>query len=104
MEFWDKELTEEETEALLDKAAFEVKRRKLTAPAIIALELNKPLAYVSSQASIVFAPFLVPIFGYKFVHDYSRLLSSRDSIERLLHKLEERVPPAAIPQEDSCST
>ena len=103
-DFWDKELTEEETEALLEKAAHEIRIRKLNAPAVLALELNKPLSNLGAQAALVFAPFLVPMLGFNFVNDYSRLLSKRDNIERLLQKLEVPPPSAALPQEDSCST
>jgi hypothetical protein len=103
-DFWDKELTEEETEALLDKAAYEIRRRKLNGPAVLALELNKPLSNVGAHAALAFAPFLVPMFGFNFVNDYSRLLSKRDNIERLLQKLEEPPPSGAPTQEDSCST
>jgi len=90
---WSTELTEEETETLLQKAANEIARRKLQAPAILFLEMNKPLANVGASMSLVFAPFVVPFLGYDFVNDYSRLFSSRENIERLLIKIEELSKP-----------
>ncbi len=92
-EYWDNELTPEETERLLDKAAAEVRKRKLQVPAILALEMHKPLAYVAGTAATVFAPFLVPMLGYDTVHDYTRVLSKRANIETLLRKLESDPTP-----------
>jgi hypothetical protein len=88
MDFWSEDLTEEETEALLNKAALEIKRRKLQTPVILALEMHKPLASIGGQAAVVFAPFMVPILGYDFVNNYSRLLSKKENIERLIRRLE----------------
>jgi hypothetical protein len=92
-DFWDKELSEQETEELIEKAANEIKKRKLVVPAILMFEMHKPLAYVGSQAAIVFSPFLVPFLGFDKINNYSRLLGKRDSIERLLQRLEEKREP-----------
>ncbi len=87
-DFWEEDLTEEETERLLDKAEKEIRRRRMETPAIIALELHKPLANVGANALVVMAPFAVPFLGYDGVHDLSRLLRKRDNIERLIQRLE----------------
>ena len=102
-DLWDKDLTEDETEALIERAAFEVRRRGMVVPAIIALEMHKPLAYISANASVAMAPFLVPILGFDFVNNYSRLISKRENVERLLKKLEEPTTKPAL-MEDSCAT
>lgn len=87
---WENELTEEETEALIQKAVEEIRRRKLEVPATVMLEMHKPLANVGGHAAIVFAPFTVPFLGFDFVNNYSRLLSKRESIERLLDRLAQK--------------
>ena len=102
-EFWDTELTEEETQTLLDKAAAEVLKRKLNVPAILMLEMHKPLAFISANAAVAMAPFLVPFFGFDSVNDYSRLLQKRENIEALIKRLEAPAP-AALSTEDSCAT
>jgi hypothetical protein len=103
-DFWETELTDEETEALLDKAAFEVTRRKLEVPAIIALELHKPMANIGAHGILAMSPFLVPFFGFDFVNNYSRVFAKRENIERLITRLEVQrgTPPAST--EDSCLT
>ena len=88
LDFWSQELTDSETEELIEKAAAEIEKRKMTAPAVIFLEMHKPLSYVASQAAIVFSPFLVPFVGFDFVNNYSRLLSKRENVERLIVRLE----------------
>lgn len=99
-DFWTDELTEDQEKELIQKAAQEIRKRKLQAPAVLMLEMHKPLAFLSSQAAIVFSPFLVPFLGFDNVNDYSRLFSKRDNIERLLLELEREEPsaPQAAPE------
>lgn len=87
-DFWREELTKEETERLLDKAACEIKRRKMEMPAVLFLEMHKPLSFLGSQAAVVFSPMLVPFLGFDTMNDYSRLLSNRENVEALLSRLE----------------
>jgi hypothetical protein len=88
-DMWDTELTEQEEEELLRKAATEIRRRKLVTPAILALESHKPLANTLAHGALVFSGFLVPFFGFQNVNDYSRLLKKRENFERLIVLLEE---------------
>ena len=85
---WDEDLSDEETERLLDRAAAEIRRRRLETPAIMALELHKPLANVGANALVVFAPFAVPFFGFDGVRDTSRLLRKNGNVEKLIQRLE----------------
>lgn len=107
-DFWANELGEEETQALLDKCAGEIRRRQLEAPAIVFLEMHKPISNVFAHAGLTMAPFLVPLFGFDFVNDYSNLLQKRDNVERLILMLEEArsvAGPAALQMEDElCQT
>jgi hypothetical protein len=87
-DFWEQDLTEEETDKLLEKMADQVRKRKLQVPAIMALEMHKPLSGVISTSGVVFAPFLVPFLGFNAVNDYSRLFNKRENVERLIQKIE----------------
>jgi dihydrodipicolinate synthase/N-acetylneuraminate lyase len=91
-DFWTEELTPEEEEKLLDKAAESISKRGLIAPAIMALELHKPLANVGAHAALAVSPFLIPFFGFSPVNDYSRLMRKRENFERLIQKLESYTP------------
>lgn len=99
-DLWKDELTEEETEALLDKAASEISRRKMNLPAILLFEMHKPLNFVGANAAVAFSPFLVPFLGFDAVNDYSRLFAKRDNVEKLLVRLER--PNLTNPPEDAC--
>jgi len=92
---WSTELTDEETDALIDKAAGEVAKRNLQTPAILFLEMHKPLSYIGANASLVFAPFAVPFLGFDFINDYGRLFSKRENVEKLIRKLEQLSKPTA---------
>ncbi|MCB8933236.1 MAG: hypothetical protein M9921_09850 [Fimbriimonadaceae bacterium] len=98
---WENELTEEESEALIQKAVKEIRRRKLEVPATVMLEMHKPLANVGGHAAIVFAPFTVPFLGFDFVNNYSRLLSKRELIDRLLDQIAQGRTDET---EESCNT
>ncbi len=87
-DFDEGSLTEEQTQELLEKAAQGILRRKLQVPAILMLQSYKPLSYIGSQATIVFAPFLVPFLGFDNIRNLSKLLENRQNVERLTVLLE----------------
>jgi len=88
-------LEPEEEEKLIGKLSHEIHRRRLETPAILFLEMHKPLTSVAGHAVIGFSPFIAPFVGMDNVAAYSRLLSNRDSYERLIRRLEElRESPA----------
>lgn len=101
-EMWETELTDEEADVLLDKAAAQILKRQLQAPAILMLEMHKPLARLGSQASIVFSPFLVPFLGFDNVNNYSRLMGKPGAVEALMQRLERDSKTNGV-SEDSCS-
>jgi hypothetical protein len=65
-------------------------------PAVMALEMHKPISGTLANASVVFAPFLVPFLGFDNVNDYTRVLSKPENIERLMKKLEAPQKEAAL--------
>lgn len=88
---WAEDLTEEETHGLLRKAADVIRKRRMEMPAVLALEMHKPLAGYAGNMAVVFAPFLGPILGPESFRDYSRLLKDRHNVERLIAMIEEDV-------------
>ncbi|MEN3001909.1 MAG: hypothetical protein ABDI19_08725 [Armatimonadota bacterium] len=88
-EFWKEPLSEERKEELIETLAQFVVKRGLAAPAVLFLELHRPLAFIGSQAGIVFSPFLVALFGFQRVDEYTQLLSERENWDRLIERIEE---------------
>ena len=85
----ESELPSEERDRLLERAAQEVVRRRLEVPTILALELHRPLAFLGSQALVVFTPLLAPAFGLSNLQKLSRLLEERANLDRLIDRIEE---------------
>ena len=101
-DFWAEEPSTEETETLLQKAAEEIRRRKLEAPAILFFEMHKPISNVMAHLTVASAPMLVPFLGFDFVNQYSNLLRKRDNVERLICMLEEKPATVTESLENSC--
>lgn len=101
-DLWKEPLTDEERDKLLDKAAHEILKRKLEMPAVLFLEMHKPLAYLGGHAALAFSPFLVPFLGFDNVNNYSRLFSDRENVERLMKILEKHGDEAVKYEEAPC--
>jgi len=84
-----KELTPED-EALLDRIADYIVRRRMTAPAMFFLRPMTPLTYVGSQALYVFQPLVEFFVSPELLKRAHKLLERRDGIELLLERIEKR--------------
>jgi hypothetical protein len=87
--FWSEELSDERRDELIAKAAKEVTSRRLEVPAMLALELQKPVANISMHAALGLGGFIAPIIGFNRFDDLTRLLAERQNIERLVLAIEE---------------
>lgn len=88
-EYSEDQLSAEERERLIDELAQKIVDRHMETPAIMFLEMHKPVTFLASQSMLVASPFLVPLFGAEGVEKYSRLFSSVDNVERLIERIEE---------------
>lgn len=77
-------LTEEEVNEKLEAIAKQVVGRHLESPAIMFLEMHKPLSYIASQGVIFGMPFFGPIVGHQRMADFSRFLQDSGNIEKLI--------------------
>lgn len=75
---------------MLNDAAEKIVSKGMAAPAILALELHKPVANVMAHTALTFSGFIAPIVGAALFDDLTRLLSKRDNVERLIVAIEER--------------
>ncbi|MBS1721763.1 MAG: hypothetical protein JSS66_02020 [Armatimonadetes bacterium] len=85
---WNEPLNQEKKAELVEKVAQAVHKRRMETPAILFLEMHKPLAGLASQSLVVFSPFLIPFVGIGNVDDYSQLAGDRQSVEDLIKRLE----------------
>jgi len=77
-----------EDEALIESVAIRVVKMGMATPAVFFLESVKPLSFLGSQALIFFEPLVRSIFHLAQYERFARLMESRDSVERLLERIE----------------
>ena len=82
-----KELTPQQEE-ILTKIAQKVVHWKMAVPAILFLESMKPLNYIGSQMMAFFEPFVQTLFSWKDYDELRRMMEERETVERLLQKIE----------------
>ncbi len=82
-------LPEAERDAMIEKIAMDIHRRGLETPAILFLEMHKPLSFFASQTLIVTTPLIAPIVGFDRVRNAANLLESRDNVELLIRRIEQ---------------
>lgn len=74
----------------LEAVAEWVVNRGLAVPAVLALEMHRPLAHLGSQALLVSAPLLAPLLGLRRFEDLVALLADAERYAALLDRIEER--------------
>jgi hypothetical protein len=84
----DLEVSAEERDQFLERVAQAVAGRRLEVPAVLLLELHRPLAFIGSQALVVFTPLLGPIVGLKTLQTLTQLLADRENLDRLIDRIE----------------
>jgi len=74
---------------VLEKLARAVVARRLEAPAVLFLELNRPLGFLFSQAAFFARPFLSFFLPVRDVEAAAEALDSREAMEHLLDRIQE---------------
>jgi hypothetical protein len=81
--------------ALIDRLCREVVRRRLTTPALVALEMSRPLNFVTAQAIHFFEPILRTFGEPQAPREFAMFLEHRGSIDYLAKRIEEIEAEAA---------
>jgi hypothetical protein len=74
---------------LIANSARRIVASGMEVPAVFALEMCRPLAFVAGQSLLVSAPFLAPIVGLDRLNQFSEMMGDRQNVERLLCRIEE---------------
>ena len=77
----------------MDQVATMIEKRGLQTPALLFLEMHRPLFHLSSQATIAFTPFLGPLFWLERGQGFGRLLADREGMDLLMNRLEASAAP-----------
>ncbi len=78
-----------EEEALAERAARFLVRRRLTTPSLLMLELSRPFNFICSQFLTFLSPFATLIFSPPEYERFVRFLEKRQSIEVMINKIVE---------------
>lgn len=89
MNDWYEELGAEERDRVIDTIAQAVAKRGMETPAILFLEMHKPVSFFASQGLVITSPFVAPLIGIDNVRLASRLFEKRENVELLIQRIEE---------------
>jgi hypothetical protein len=81
----------EPTEAqrvILERLCGEVVRRRMTTPAVLMLEMNRPINYVTAQLLHFFQPIAAALTDTAGYEQFSAFLEQRGSIDYLIQRIE----------------
>lgn len=81
--------TPEAAAELFGKIAKKVVEREMTVPAIMLLEMAKPLSFLGSQALVFLNPIISLVVSSGDYYRFVRLMEERDNIEKLAVAIEE---------------
>ncbi len=79
---------DERNQELIEHLARRLDRWGLTSPAIVLLEVTKPLSFIASQGLLLCEPLLSFLYEGPRIADYADLLADREKIDRLVTRLE----------------
>src|SRR5262245_32135166 len=74
--------------ALIEKLCAEIARRRMTTPALIALEMHRPFNYLSAQVLHFFQPFVSAVMNADEYEEFAQFLEQRGSIDYFVARLE----------------
>jgi len=73
---------------VVDRVCREVVRRRMVTPALMALEMSRPLNYLGSQVMHFFGPIVTVLVDPEGYRHFTEFLEHRGSIDHLCQRLE----------------
>jgi hypothetical protein len=86
---WSEELSTEERDAWIEKISRGIVARGMATPAVLFLEMHKPLAFVASQGLVMTSGFTAPFVGMDNLQAFTKLIEKRENVELLVQRIEE---------------
>ncbi len=87
-EILPEDIDQDETARILNRAADEIIKRRLTVPAIFILESCRPLNFIGSQALIALEPFIQAIFSIPDYRKFALIIESDENIRKFIDIIE----------------
>lgn len=83
------EIKPERAREIIEKISKFIVRRKMAAPAILAIESLRPLNFIGSQILYFLAPFAEVIFNAKEYQEFAALIEKDKYVKLLLKRIDE---------------
>lgn len=81
---------QEQSEELIKDLTQQISRWKLTTPALVLLQVARPLSFVASQGLLLCQPVLGFFYETPKIEGYAELLADRANLDRLVTRIEEK--------------
>jgi hypothetical protein len=95
-------------EPVVDRVCREIVRRGMATPALLFLEVFRPMNYLGSQVMHFFRPFVAVVLDGDGYRHFSEFLENRQSVDILRRRIEEledrRLSPKPKPKETAPGT
>jgi hypothetical protein len=73
---------------VIDRVCRAIVARRLTVPAIVALETARPLNYVTAQAAVFLEPVVASVVNAEAYREFAKFLERRGAVEYLTSRIE----------------
>jgi hypothetical protein len=73
---------------IIDRIANRIAGLGMTAPAVLFLEMNKPLAFLGAQLLFAAQPFLSMTFDQADLRDFAEIIEDGTGVDQLIARLE----------------
>ena len=90
--------------AIVTRIARKIVDRGMTVPAVLALEMMKPLSFIGSQAMVFFGPILTAFVRAETYYEMTELLEDYHNVEFLVNELERLEQVKKRPEPDESKT
>lgn len=87
-----REQGQQPSEHLIEQLAQQINRWQLAEPAVLFLEVTKPLSFIASQGLLLCEPLISSFLAEARIADYAGLLADRSNLEQLIACLEGNGP------------
>ncbi len=81
-------LTDAQADEICEFLAGRVVGLGLTVPAILALEMHRPLTHLASHALVAISPILAPVLGIDSIGSFGRLIHHPGGVDKLITSIE----------------
>jgi len=83
------DVTKRQRDAMIEHLAQKVVSSGMEIPAVMMLEMSKPVSFILSQAVLILGPVLYMFMGTERVDGFAGFLNSRENLEMLIKRIEE---------------